>query len=76
VFAKRHVGDSPNIWRKVLWSDGTEIELFSIKENTVWCKPNTSHYFENSNPIVKHGGGSIMLWGCFSSAETGELVRI
>ena len=25
VFAKRHVGDSPNILKKVLWSDETEI---------------------------------------------------
>ena len=25
---------------------------------------------------VKHGGGSIMLWGCFSVAETGRLVRM
>jgi hypothetical protein len=25
---------------------------------------------------VKHGGGSIMLWGCFSEAGTGRLVRI
>ena len=24
---------------------------------------------------VKHGGGSIMLWGCFSSAGTVRLVR-
>ena len=26
--------------------------------------------------MVKHGGGSIMLWGCFSTAGTGRLVRI
>ena len=26
VFDKRHVGDSPNIWKKVLWSDKTKIE--------------------------------------------------
>ena len=27
-------------------------------------------------PTVKHGGGNIMLWGCFSDAGTGRLVRI
>ena len=27
-------------------------------------------------PTVKHGGGNIMLWGCFSAAGTGRLVRI
>ncbi len=24
-------------------------------------------------PIVKHGGGSVMVWGCMSAASTGEL---
>ena len=30
----------------------------------------------NNIPTVKHGEASIMLWGCFSSAGTGKLVRI
>jgi hypothetical protein len=25
---------------------------------------------------VKYGGGRIMLWGCFSAAGTGRLIRI
>uniref|UniRef100_A0AAZ3Q7F7 Transposase Tc1-like domain-containing protein n=1 Tax=Oncorhynchus tshawytscha TaxID=74940 RepID=A0AAZ3Q7F7_ONCTS len=28
VFAKRQVGNPPNIWKRVLWSDETKIELF------------------------------------------------
>ena len=27
-------------------------------------------------PTVKHGGGSVMVWGCFSSNGVGDLIRI
>ena len=38
VFAKWHVGDSPNIWKKVLWSDETKIEIFGHQgKRYVWC---------------------------------------
>ncbi|MGH0116091.1 UNVERIFIED_CONTAM: hypothetical protein FKN15_023124 [Acipenser sinensis] len=65
------------MWKKVLWSDETKIELFGLSaKRYVWCKANTAHHPENTIPTLKHGGGSIMLWGCFSSAGTGKLVRI
>ena len=76
-FAKRHMGVSLNVWRKVLWSDETKIELFSHQgKRYVWRKPNMSHHPKNTIPTVKHGGGSIMLWGCFSAAGTEKLVQV
>ena len=54
----------------ILWSNETKIELFSLNAKThFWRKPGTI-------PMVKHGGGSIMLWGFFSAAWTGRLVGI
>ena len=54
----------------ILWSDEPAIELFGLNaKHHVWRKPGTI-------PTVKHGGGSIMLWGCFSPTGTGRLFRI
>ena len=55
---------------KILWSDETMIELSGLNaKRQIWRKPGTI-------PMLKHGGGSIMLWGCFSAAENGTLVKI
>jgi hypothetical protein len=55
---------------KILWSDETKIELFGLNaKRHIWGKHGTI-------PTVKHGGGSIMLNGCFSMARTGRRVRI
>ncbi|XDV46981.1 hypothetical protein PO909_016757 [Leuciscus waleckii] len=62
---------------KILWSDETKIELFGLNSKRyVWRKPGTAHHLSNTVSTVKHGGGSIMLWGCFSAAGTGRLVAI
>ncbi|MBN3308453.1 CE192 protein, partial [Amia calva] len=61
-------------WVKVLWSDETKIELFGINSTRrVWRRRNDP---KNTIPTVKHGGGNIMLWGCFSAKGTGQLHRI
>ena len=62
--------DSQTMRNKILWSDENKNELFGLNaKRHIWRKPGTI-------PTVKHGGGSIMLWGCFSAAGTGRLVRI
>ncbi|KAK1801386.1 hypothetical protein P4O66_023067, partial [Electrophorus voltai] len=52
-------------------------ELFGLNaKRHVWRKPGTAHNLANTIPTVKHGGGSIMLWGCFLVAGTVRLVRV
>ena len=60
-----------------MWSDETEIELFGINSTRrVWRKINVEYNPKNTIPTVKHGGGNLMLWGCFSAKGTGRLHRI
>ena len=55
---------------KILWSDETKIELFGLNAKChVWRKP-------GAIPMMKHGGGSMILWVCFYSTGTVRLVRI
>ena len=55
---------------QILWSDETNIKLLGLNAKChVWRKPGII-------PTMKYGGGSIMLWGYFSAAGTGRLVRI
>ncbi len=61
----------------MLWSDETKIELFGINSTRrVWRRRNDAYDPKNTIPTVKHGGGNIMLWGCFSAKGTGQLHRI
>lgn len=57
---KRHLQDN----EKMLSSNETKIELFGL--NAKHCvRGNPAPLITNSIPTVKHGGGSIMLLGCF-----------
>ena len=47
-----------------------------MDQRYVWRRKNKAYDEKNTLPTVKHGGGSIMLWGCFASAGTGKLQRV
>lgn len=63
------------MWNSVICSDETKTKCSVLRHirNTT----NTAHHSEKHHPQNKHGGGSIMQWGCFFfSAETRKLVRV
>ncbi len=56
------------------WSDETNINLFgSDGVKRVWRQPGEEYKDKCVLSTVKHGGGSVMVWGCMSAAGTGEL---
>ena len=76
-WAKKHLSWTVDDWEKVLFSDESPFELFQ-KSRNAWVRRRIGEEFkaECVTPTVKHGGGKIMIWGCFSIHGTGKLKRI
>ena len=73
-FAKTNLQQDDDYFKQVLWSDESKIELYGHNDAThVWRKDGTAYKQKNTIPTVKHGGGNIMVWGCFANNGTGEL---
>lgn len=76
-FAMAHLDWSVMKWRTVLWSDESKFQIFQNAGRKFVRRPRNKRYdMKYTKPTVKHGGGRIMVWGCFSSSGTGPLVKI
>ncbi|GFU98003.1 transposable element Tc1 transposase [Trichonephila clavipes] len=76
-FAKEHILKPQQFWNEVIFSDESKFNIFgSDGRRMVWRKPNTSHHPKHTIPTVKHGGGSVMVWGCMATSGVGKLVLI
>lgn len=63
-------------WEKVLWSDETGFKLVAGRSKRVWRLPGERYDPDCQTRTVKHGGGTLMLWGCACAAGTGSIKRI
>ncbi|KAI8493559.1 hypothetical protein Bbelb_289560 [Branchiostoma belcheri] len=72
-YAEPILSNPQNFCNTVLWTDEAKLEFFGPMDQRFVLHRRIQAYAEkNTLPIVKHGGGSVMLWVCFASNGTGE----
>ena len=76
-WAKIHVNWSLEKWSKVLFTEESKFELFESKQRQYFRRFVGQHMAKQGILlIVKHGGGSVIVWGCFDGDKVGNLIGI
>lgn len=76
-FAKEHLHWTTKEWSKVLFSDESKFMVFQSDGIRYVRRPNGTRFDQKYQlPTVKHGGGNVMVWGCFSRDLVGPIHRI
>ena len=72
---KHHQWTTEN-WKKVFWTDESKFEIFvSSRSVFVRCRVDERMVPQCVTPTVKHGGGSVMIWGLFCWIQSRRLAQ-
>jgi transposase len=64
-------------WKRVIWSDESKFNVFgSDGREYCWRRDGEALRDQNIQPTVKHGSGSVTVWGCITWDGVGFLCRI
>src|ERR1700691_2981568 len=70
-------GGRKKIWDAVVFSNESKFNLFGSDRKRCCHKRKRYHYKERIvKKMVKHGGRSLMVWGCITRWGTGQLMRV
>ncbi len=69
-FAEKHLKDPQTVRHNIIWSDEPQFQTSCLKETS------SAHHVQSTIPKVKCAGSNLMLWDCFSAAETEGLIRV
>ena len=76
-FSKKHLHIMHGHLSKVVWSDESSFQLFGHQgQQRVWRHPGERYTSKFVVPTVKHGGGSLMIWGMMSRYGVGPIYRV
>lgn len=76
-WARDHQHWDIEMWKRVLWTDESKFQVFgSNRRIFVRRRVGERMKTECVVPTVKHGGGSVLVWGSFSFDGVGDLYKI
>ena len=61
----------------MLWKDESKFEVFGLHRGTFVRRRTSEKMLEEClKPSVNHGGGNVMVWGCFGAGKVGDLYMV